>query len=991
VAKLSDDGTLLIYSTYLGGGSEDSGYGIAVDGIGNAYVAGVTSSADFPTTAGAFEKDFQDNLAVFVAKISRDIDGDGMGDDWENQHGVDDPGADPDGDGLNNLLEFENSTDPNDPDSDGDGFSDGEEVATGTSPTDDTNFPPIWYRWAVGDGSWDPWTTNLWDPSSGYPNTSNDAAWIDGDPNAGVTVTYAGGVVGSIRELKIDSGDLLTFPVGGAISFQRGGGQDPTVTNNGLIECDYDGGSGITADGAPLLLTGSGEIVMGSHYRNRLLSLGAGSLINDSDHTIRGGGTIKSDLENRGTIIAAGNYFTTICGGNLRNVGESALLTTDGPGNMLQIGHTYFGCTLLPGDFGPAFIYDGVIDPAGGSVYITAGTLTRTQLEAGEINFEGLNNNLVGDIVSNAQLTIKQLAQLFIKKDGADDPTLTNNGTIQVGEPGASGQLFADGAIVTLTGTGTMLLIDEMTSSSGGSFINDTDHTIEGPGIIQADLENRGTIIAKDGMMDIYGTVSGAGELVIETAASLNVWQNTEAGNFSMAANATLNIDQVTFDINGDFTFDQTDETKWSLNSGMALIMSGGAEQSLEVGGLDIGIAGDTGFTDNFHLPSLSIEGSGTYVSLVDLKDNGNRSSPEALYVNVFNIFHGATLNLNGLNLYYYNAGTPVEVNAGEGSLYGGGIIVDDSFIDNDGDLMDDNWEIAHFGDLSHDGTVDSDVDGLTDLQEFQNNTDPNNPDSDGDGLTDGDEVNIHGTFPDNPDSDGDGMHDGWEIANGFVPDADDSSGDLDGDGLSNLDEYLQGYKLVFVTSVTGNGNLGSWPDAGGQTGLAAGDAICQARADSAQLPGIYKAWLSDSSIDANQRLIHSTVSYRTPDGTFVANSFYELVTNGGEILSPINITETNTGISASEYVWTATDYQGNATSCDPIVCGGFCEDWSSDSIDLIAMVGDPYQTTRQWTEAPPIPTTRTAMGIGSKTAMKSKTVPIPPTQLLLRQTKPVS
>jgi hypothetical protein len=139
-----------------------------VDGTGNAYVTGYTASGDFPTTAGAFEKDFQDNYDVFVAKISRDIDGDGMGDDWENQHGVDDPGADPDGDGLNNLLEFENSTDPNDPDSDGDGFSDGEEVATGTSPTDDTNFPPIWYRWAVGDGSWDPWTTNLWDPSSGF-------------------------------------------------------------------------------------------------------------------------------------------------------------------------------------------------------------------------------------------------------------------------------------------------------------------------------------------------------------------------------------------------------------------------------------------------------------------------------------------------------------------------------------------------------------------------------------------------------------------------------------------------------------------------------------------------------------------------------------------------------------------------------------------------------------------------------------------------------
>ena len=43
----------------LGGTSEDRGLGISVDGAGSAYVTGVTSSADFPTTAGAFEDDLQ--------------------------------------------------------------------------------------------------------------------------------------------------------------------------------------------------------------------------------------------------------------------------------------------------------------------------------------------------------------------------------------------------------------------------------------------------------------------------------------------------------------------------------------------------------------------------------------------------------------------------------------------------------------------------------------------------------------------------------------------------------------------------------------------------------------------------------------------------------------------------------------------------------------------------------------------------------------------
>jgi hypothetical protein len=55
VAKLNVDGSSLVYSTYLGGSGGDYGYGIAVDASGSAYVTGLTTSIDFPVTAGAFQ------------------------------------------------------------------------------------------------------------------------------------------------------------------------------------------------------------------------------------------------------------------------------------------------------------------------------------------------------------------------------------------------------------------------------------------------------------------------------------------------------------------------------------------------------------------------------------------------------------------------------------------------------------------------------------------------------------------------------------------------------------------------------------------------------------------------------------------------------------------------------------------------------------------------------------------------------------------------
>jgi hypothetical protein len=72
VTKWSPDGSQVLYSTYFGGSGGDGASGIAVDGTGNAYVTGSTSSTDFPTTSTAFQTKLTGPPNVFVSKLSAD-------------------------------------------------------------------------------------------------------------------------------------------------------------------------------------------------------------------------------------------------------------------------------------------------------------------------------------------------------------------------------------------------------------------------------------------------------------------------------------------------------------------------------------------------------------------------------------------------------------------------------------------------------------------------------------------------------------------------------------------------------------------------------------------------------------------------------------------------------------------------------------------------------------------------------------------------------
>lgn len=130
---------------------------------------------------------------------------------------------------------------------------------------------------------------------------------------------------------------------------------------------------------------------------------------------------------------------------------------------------------------------------------------------------------------------------------------------------------------------------------------------------------------------------------------------------------------------------------------------------------------------------------------------------------------------------------------------------------DTDADGLPDAWEMEQWTDLSHDGTADSDSDGISDLGEFRAELDPKEDDQDEDGILDGDEITLYNSDPRTADSDGDGISDGDELICGTSPgDPDDvlECSDLapaeGSDGLNIVWQSVAGhsYRVEYTTDL---------------------------------------------------------------------------------------------------------------------------------------------------------------------------------------------
>src|SRR5581483_4011162 len=73
ISKLNPDLTTLLASTYLGGSNDDQPRSLSLDSSGNVYISGYTKSANFPTTAGAYQVSRSGTQDAFISKLNPNL------------------------------------------------------------------------------------------------------------------------------------------------------------------------------------------------------------------------------------------------------------------------------------------------------------------------------------------------------------------------------------------------------------------------------------------------------------------------------------------------------------------------------------------------------------------------------------------------------------------------------------------------------------------------------------------------------------------------------------------------------------------------------------------------------------------------------------------------------------------------------------------------------------------------------------------------------
>jgi streptogramin lyase len=292
--------------------------------------------------------------------------------------------------------------------------------------------------------------------------------------------------------------------------------------------------------------------------------------------------------------------------------------------------------------------------------------------------------------------------------------------------------------------------------------------------------------------------VSGISVKIKESALNKGKYASSDTVNinFTIESNQNLSGTLKTWIVDSEGKYTNTGESSLILSSSAPLLYANTYSLSTSVSGIhrlvygiytgdlllvsgseafDVGDAvlmgistNKTAYPTNTEAVNVTVSMYGTVDAILELQLNGNTIKTQVVSLHGF-----STLNID---IGIVESGDHIL----KAMLTAGGLkstrettfTYSLSLLDSDRDGMPGEWEMAHGLDPNNpaDANLDFDNDGLTNLQEYQNDTNPKNQ-----------------------DTDNDGMPDGWEVAYGLNPDVNDALSDMDNDGFSNLQEYLSG------------------------------------------------------------------------------------------------------------------------------------------------------------------------------------------------------
>jgi len=398
VAKVNAGGTALVYCGYIGGGGEDRAQAIAVDGLGNAYVAGFTySSAEtFPVRNGPGLTAYVGWGDAFVAKVNAngtalDYCGfiAGFSGDFAEAIAVDGGGhayvTGNTGSGASDLFPVTTGPDLT--------WNGGADAFVAKVEADGTGF--VYCGYIGGDN---------FDRGYGIAVDRDGNAYVVGDARStegtfpvvvGPDQTHNGGYDGFVAKVN-DSGTALTYCgyIGGLSFYEAayavavdGGGSacvagstksseatfpvvtGPDLTHNGgydgfvarvnasgsaLVYCGYIGGSG--DDHASTLKAGrGGSVHVAGHSGSTEATF---PVLDGPDLTYNGGADdgFVAEVNSAGTALTRCGYI----GGSASE--QVYGLALDGKGNVYVAGTTASGPDSFPVLVGPSLVHQGYTD-----------------------------------------------------------------------------------------------------------------------------------------------------------------------------------------------------------------------------------------------------------------------------------------------------------------------------------------------------------------------------------------------------------------------------------------------------------------------------------------------------------------------------------------------------------------------------------------------------------------------------------------------------